>query len=166
VIYAFQVLCRDKDGTEDTRAISSFISEVEKLYQETKTFPVILVAACNSKNGCTVSCRLCTPTGVISVNHNLCEYIIWKKKKTWNSSFGIAAGYRLDIQGGIPYIGKIFLFSIASRPAPGSTWPPIKSVSGVKWLGHEADHSPPCSAEVKNDGAIPPLPDMSSWHSA
>jgi hypothetical protein len=27
----------------------------------------------------------------------------------------------------------------------------------------EADHSPPSSAEVKNDGAIPPLPHMSPW---
>jgi hypothetical protein len=28
----------------------------------------------------------------------------------------------------------------------------------VKWQGHEADHSPPYSAEVKNGRAIPPLP--------
>jgi hypothetical protein len=32
--------------------------------------------------------------------------------------------------------------------------------------GGEADHSPPSSAEVKNDGAVPPLPRMSLWHSA
>jgi hypothetical protein len=32
---------------------------------------------------------------------------------------------------------------------------------GIKWLGREADHSPP-SAEVKNGGAIPPLPDTPS----
>jgi hypothetical protein len=36
----------------------------------------------------------------------------------------------------------------------------------VKWLGHEADHSPPTSAKVKNGGAILPFPHMSSWHSA
>jgi hypothetical protein len=29
---------------------------------------------------------------------------------------------------------------------------------GVNHLGHEADHSLPSSAEVKYDGAIPPLP--------
>jgi hypothetical protein len=29
---------------------------------------------------------------------------------------------------------------------------------GVKWPGHEADHSPPSSAEVKECGALPPLP--------
>jgi hypothetical protein len=29
----------------------------------------------------------------------------------------------------------------------------------------EADHSPPSAAEVKNDGAIPPLLHTHSWHS-
>jgi len=33
----------------------------------------------------------------------------------------------------------------------------------TKRLGLEADHSPPSSAEVKNEGAIPPLPNTSSW---
>jgi hypothetical protein len=32
-------------------------------------------------------------------------------------------------------------------------------------LGREADHSLPTSAEVKKDGAVPPLPHMSSSHS-
>ncbi|XP_021931499.1 peroxisome assembly factor 2 isoform X4 [Zootermopsis nevadensis] len=45
-----KVLCRDKDGTEDSRAISAFINEVERLFQETSTLPVLLVATCNSKN--------------------------------------------------------------------------------------------------------------------
>jgi hypothetical protein len=36
---------------------------------------------------------------------------------------------------------------------------------GVKWPAREADQSPPCSAELKKGGAIPPLPRMSSWHS-
>jgi hypothetical protein len=41
--------------------------------------------------------------------------------------------------------------------------PPIQGVSGpvslgAKWPGREADHSPPPSFEVKNRGAIPPLP--------
>jgi hypothetical protein len=36
----------------------------------------------------------------------------------------------------------------------------------VKRQGRETDHLPPPSAEVKNSGAVPPLPDMSSWHSA
>jgi hypothetical protein len=37
---------------------------------------------------------------------------------------------------------------------------------GVKRPGRESDHSLPSSAEVKNGGAIPPLPHTSSWRSA
>jgi hypothetical protein len=37
---------------------------------------------------------------------------------------------------------------------------------GLKQSGLEAKHSPSPSAEVKCGGAIPPLPDMSLWHSA
>jgi len=48
----------------------------------------------------------------------------------------------------------IFLFTTAFRTALGPTQPPIQLVPGalslgVKWLGREADHSPPSSAEVK-----------------
>jgi hypothetical protein len=47
------------------------------------------------------------------------------------------------------------ILSIVSRPTVGPTHPPIQWVQavlspGVKQLGHEADHSPPSSAEVKN----------------
>jgi hypothetical protein len=58
---------------------------------------------------------------------------------------------------------KIFLFSAASRPTLGPTQP---LSHGIKWQGCEADHSPPFSVEIKEDGAVPPLPPMSSWHSA
>jgi hypothetical protein len=42
-------------------------------------------------------------------------------------------------------------FSMSSRLAPGPTqWVPAGGLSpGVKWWGHEADHSPPTSAEIK-----------------
>jgi hypothetical protein len=48
----------------------------------------------------------------------------------------------------------IFLFTTASTTALGPTQPPIQWVPGalsmrVKQPGHEADHSPPSSAEVK-----------------
>jgi hypothetical protein len=48
----------------------------------------------------------------------------------------------------------IFLFTTASRTEMGPTQPPNQWVPGaislgVKWPGHEADHSPPSSAEVK-----------------
>jgi hypothetical protein len=56
----------------------------------------------------------------------------------------------------------MLLFSIASRPALGPAQPPIQWVlralyPGLKRPGREADHSPPCSAKVRNTGAIPPL---------
>jgi hypothetical protein len=48
----------------------------------------------------------------------------------------------------------IFHFTTASRTAPGPTQPPIQWVIGALSLGakrpgHEADHSPPYRAEVK-----------------
>jgi hypothetical protein len=45
-------------------------------------------------------------------------------------------------------------------------WVPGALSQGLKQLGYEADHSPPSSAKVRNDGAIPPLSHMSSWHSS
>jgi hypothetical protein len=49
---------------------------------------------------------------------------------------------------------KNFRFSISSRPAQGSTQPAIQRVledlpRGVKRAGHETDHLPPISAEIK-----------------
>jgi hypothetical protein len=55
--------------------------------------------------------------------------------------------------------------------SPGRLWGPLSLLSngyrgalfpGVKRLGREADHSPPSSSEVKNGGAVPPLPYLSS----
>jgi hypothetical protein len=50
---------------------------------------------------------------------------------------------------------EFFFFTTASRTALGPTQPPIQWVPGalplrVKRSGHEADVSPPSSAEVKN----------------
>jgi hypothetical protein len=44
-----------------------------------------------------------------------------------------------------------------SRPALGSTHPPIQWVPGVKQQGPVADHSTPSSAKIKNGGAIIPF---------
>jgi hypothetical protein len=75
------------------------------------------------------------------------------------SSVATATGHRLDGRGSIPGRNKIFLFCTASRPALGSTQPPMQWVQeglslGVKWARHEADHSPPANAEVKNGGTV------------
>jgi hypothetical protein len=49
---------------------------------------------------------------------------------------------------------------------PPIQWVPLTSPPGVKQQRRKTDHSPPFSVEVKNGGAIPPLPHMSSWHGA
>jgi hypothetical protein len=56
-----------------------------------------------------------------------------------------------------------FLFFIASGPTLGSIdlhikWELATASPGVKLQGHQTDHSPPSRAEIKNVGAIPPLP--------
>jgi hypothetical protein len=47
--------------------------------------------------------------------------------------------------------GQIFLLAPASRPALGPTQPPIQGTGGKAQPGLDADHSPPSSAEVKNE---------------
>jgi hypothetical protein len=60
-------------------------------------------------------------------------------------------------------------FSLFHRVQTGSDTYPISYSMGtgalsfaVKRQRHDADHSPPSSAEVKNGGAIIPLPHSSS----
>jgi hypothetical protein len=51
-------------------------------------------------------------------------------------------------------MGRIILLSTLPKLVLGSTQPPIQQVMRVfsegKWPGHEADHTPPISAKVKN----------------
>jgi hypothetical protein len=66
---------------------------------------------------------------------------------------------------------EIFVYTKASRPGLGPIQTPIQWVPGalsswVKRPGRETDHSPPSSAEVRNGGAIPPIPHILSWHRA
>jgi hypothetical protein len=86
----------------------------------------------------------------------------------------IMRGSGLDGQGSVSSRGKIFLFFTVSRVALGPTQPPIQRIPevlspGVKWLGFEADHSPPPNADVMSGVAIllpPPALHMSLWHGA
>jgi hypothetical protein len=86
------------------------------------------------------------------------------------SAVGIATGSRLDGRGVgvcIPARGNIFLISTGYGAHPASYSMGTGDYSPrVKCPGREDQHSPPSSAEVKNGGAIPPLPDTSSWRGA
>jgi hypothetical protein len=64
-----------------------------------------------------------------------------------------------------------FTLHSVHSPALGPTqylvqWVPRALFPAVKRPRRESDHSLPASTEVKNGGAIPPLPHMYSWHSA
>jgi hypothetical protein len=59
-------------------------------------------------------------------------------------------GYGLDERGSIPVRGSNFLIATASEPVMGPTQPPVQWVPAALSLGHEADRSPPSSAEVNN----------------
>jgi hypothetical protein len=63
---------------------------------------------------------------------------------------------RSDVQGSIPSGARDFSLSYHVRSALGPTQPPIQWIPGalflgVKWLGHEADHSPLSSAKVTKE---------------
>jgi hypothetical protein len=55
-------------------------------------------------------------------------------------------------------VQEIFLYVTSSIPALKPIQSPIHLVPDAKRPGRECDQSPPTSAEVENDGAIPPLP--------
>jgi hypothetical protein len=72
-------------------------------------------------------------------------------------------GYGMDGPGLIPGSARFFSSPqhadrLWGPPSPPIKWVPGALSPGVKQQGHEADHSPPSNAEVKNGGAIPPLP--------
>jgi hypothetical protein len=73
---------------------------------------------------------------------------------------------------GVPFRAEAKRFSHHSVYTGSGVYPAFYtmvttgSFSGVKWLGREADHSPPFNAEVKNGETISPLLHKSSWSSA
>jgi hypothetical protein len=96
----------------------------------------------------------------------------WKiRKKLWlsqESSDDIGMDNGLDSRSSIS--GRARDFSLLHRVQVGSgpSQPPLQWVAGVlpprvKRPGREAGYSPSYSAEVKNSGAIPPIPNKYSW---
>jgi hypothetical protein len=83
-----------------------------------------------------------------------------------DSSVGIVTGYGVCMAGVWPGRGKRFslLHSVQTGSGAHPASYPMCTLGsfpgGEMWLGHETDHS---SAEVMNDGAIPPLSHTSSW---
>jgi hypothetical protein len=81
---------------------------------------------------------------------------------TWNTIFVLLMSFDSSIDKATGYrLGRssIFLLSIASRLPLGLTQPPILLVpwalsSRLKRSRHEADHSPPSIAEVKNSSHV------------
>jgi hypothetical protein len=75
-----------------------------------------------------------------------------------DTSVGIALGYGLEDRGSrVRFPAGVGNFSLHHRVQNGSGTHPASypmgtrgSFPGVKRPGREADHSPPCSAEVKN----------------
>jgi hypothetical protein len=87
-------------------------------------------------------------------------------------SVGIAKGYWMDDTGSIPGKGKRF-FSIPYSLDRGmvSALASFRMGTGgfhprLKPPGRQDDHSPASSAEIKNGGAIPPIPHTFSWRGA
>jgi hypothetical protein len=83
----------------------------------------------------------------------------------------IATGYGLHGPGSIP--GSAKFFSSPQLPDGVGAPPSLLSIRyrgaispEIKRLGRDTDHSHRSSSEVENGGAIPPLPHMSSRHSA
>jgi hypothetical protein len=76
-----------------------------------------------------------------------------------DSAVVIVTGYGLDLQGvGVRVPVGSRIFSMSSRPALGPTQASYPMGTGGggffhggKEAGHEADHSPPASAEVKKN---------------
>jgi len=60
------------------------------------------------------------------------------------------------------FFSKTYRLALGNHPGSNSIVP--GSVPGIKWLGHDVDHSPPFNAEVKNECSYTDSPRMPSWH--
>jgi hypothetical protein len=85
-----------------------------------------------------------------------------------SSSVGIVSGYGLE--AGVPFPAGLRDYSPLHSVQTGSGAHPASNLlrtvahsPGVKRLGHEDDGLPRPSTEVKNGGAITPLPRTSLW---
>jgi hypothetical protein len=95
------------------------------------------------------------------------------RHRSWDSSVGIEIVYKQGGEGvrvrflvGERDFSLLHSFQTGSGAYPASYPVDTRALFlGVKQKGHEADHSLPSSADVRNDGAIYLLPHMPSWYS-
>jgi hypothetical protein len=106
--------------------------------------------------------------GLILFTHYYCYYYYYS---SWDKIVGIAT----MLQDGRPWFdagrGRDINVIHGVSSGSGSTQPPTQWVPEAvslkaKRQEREAEHSRPCSAEVKNVGATAPLLPMPSWYSA
>jgi hypothetical protein len=77
--------------------------------------------------------------------------------RSWGSSDSTVSEYGMDDRGLIPGRGNRFFFQslrpdwLWNHPASYSMSSGGPFLGGKAWPGREADHSPPSSAEVKNE---------------
>jgi hypothetical protein len=105
----------------------------------------------------------------------LLECLLFYQTMSQGSSVSIVTDYGVDNQFDPLQRQRIFLLVPASRPALGPTQSPVQWVLGVLFpgvkqaqSGHDAaDHSPPFSAEVKNEWELYLIfPHAPPWHVA
>jgi hypothetical protein len=84
----------------------------------------------------------------------------YKTREEPGNLVGIATGLRAGQPENRGWNPSVHI-GAGAHPASHTT-----DTSGCFPGGREGDHSPPPSVEVKNGGAIPPLPHKSSWRDA
>jgi hypothetical protein len=91
------------------------------------------------------------PMRVTCTAHNHCHCIDHYKYIWWRVDRYSAClrARRPRVRSSSPGGGKNVHFSMSSRPALGSTQPPIQCVPRVKWPGREADESPATGSEAE-----------------
>jgi hypothetical protein len=128
----------------------------------------------NSERGSILNftcCRIKCKYTITFLHKELSEYTIAFSYVALHVSATQVSHYSNKLQTGWPGLNswkgqEIFLYSLASRLALGPTQPPIQWVfrtlsPGVRRPEGEDDHSSSLSAQVKNGGAMPPLPHIS-----
>jgi hypothetical protein len=127
---------------------------------EQRIFLYVIHVECGSARKCRQKFRRKFRDEKVPITQTINNFFCFHGNARGDCSVGKATRYELRQEH--------FLFSAVSIRTLGSTQPSIQDVPGplslgVKQPGREADRSLPASADVKNDGTLPPLHHTSSW---